>query len=121
MSRRFGSLPFWFLYPLWICICALLFAALQAVDVEDPSRRDDRILSREAGRIALRILRGRDADRFADYDVVNVAWARPREVAADPRWIVLLDRNPRTGLEEALVIELEPRGELIRIREVFRE
>ena len=88
--------------------------------MEDPSRRRDRVLSDVAGEIALRLLQDRDPERFARYEVVNVAWAREKEVAPDARWIVLVDDAARSGLDDALVVELEPRGKPIRIRKVFR-
>ncbi len=88
--------------------------------MEDPSRRRDRVSSETAGEIALAILERQDPARFAGYEVVNVAWAREREVSPDARWIVLLDHHPRTALDEAIVVELEPRGKPVRIRKVFR-
>jgi hypothetical protein len=105
---------------LWIAGCVLLFLLMQALEMEDPSRRRDRIRSEVAGEIALRLVQQRDPARFAGYEVVNVAWAREKEVAPDARWIVLLDEAVRSGLEEAVVVELEPQGKPIRIREVFR-
>jgi hypothetical protein len=111
---------FWILYLLWIAGCALLFLLMQALEMEDPSRRRDRVSSETAGEIALRLLENRDPARYGEYEVVNVAWAREREVAPDARWIVLLDRQARSGLDDAVVVELEPRGKPVRIRRVFR-
>ena len=98
----------------WIAVCALLFFALR--DVEDPSRRQDRILSADAGRIALRLLRDRDPRRFRDYHVVHVGWARAGEGGRERRWVVLADRVPHTALREAFVVELAADGKPLRIR-----
>lgn len=97
------------LYAAWIVFCAILFLLLRGA--EDPSRREGRILSVEAGQIALRAL-----DR-PGYEVVQVAWARAGEGAPEERWVVLLDKMPRTGLREAVVVELRAEdGRLIRMR-----
>ncbi|HUP45609.1 MAG TPA: hypothetical protein VM779_08870 [Thermoanaerobaculia bacterium] len=107
--------PFWALYLLWIVFCAVLFLALRGA--EDPSRRSGRILSGDAGRVALDILRQREGERFADYHVVHVAWARAGEGAPERRWIVLADRVPHSALREAIVVELTADdGTLLRIR-----
>lgn len=87
--------------------------------MEDPSRRPDRISSQAAGERALELLLERDAARFREYDVVNVAWAREREIAEESRWVVLLDRG-RTGFDDAIVVELDRTGKPIRIRSVYR-
>ncbi len=106
---------FWPLYVLWIAFCAFLFVALR--DAEDPSRRRGRILSIDAGRMAMEILRSRDPERFRDYHVVHIAWARAGEGGPENRWIVLADRLPHTALREALVVELGAEdGRLLRIR-----
>ena len=97
------------LYAAWIVFCALLFALLRGA--EDPSRREGRIPSVEAGEIALRQL------NRPGYEVVQVAWARAGEGAPEPRWVVLLDRDPRSGLREAVVVELRAEdGRPIRMR-----
>ena len=102
----------WPLYGSWIGFCALLFLAL--ANAEDPSRPEGRILSEEAGRRARAIAEGRG---FKGYGVVHVARARRGEGAGENRWVVLLDRVPRTALREAVVVELhEESGELLRIR-----
>lgn len=102
------------LYAAWILVCAVLVFALARA--EDPSRRSDRILSNDAGRIALSLLRGRD-HRFSDYEVVHVAYAKKREGAAENRWIVLVDSVPHSALRNALVVELDAAdGKLLRIR-----
>lgn len=112
------SQKFLALYVVWIAVCAILFFALR--DAEDPSRRQGRILSVDAGRIALSLLRERDA-KYESYQVVHVAWARAGEGAPEPRWVVLLDRVPHTRLEEALVVELRGEdGSLLRIRQPVR-
>lgn len=111
---------FWFVYPAWIGLCALLFFLLQ--DVKDPSKPANRIPSDRAGEIALQILRDRDPEKYASYEVVNVAWSRPRETGPESRWVVLLDERVRSGLDRAIVVELEPRtGRLIRVRDVIRD
>lgn len=104
-GRRFAAI-----YVVWTAVCAVLFLALRGA--EDPSRREGRILNLRAGSYALATLRGIDRDRFADYEVVHVAFAgRP------DRWIVLADRNPHTGLKEAVVVELDAKsGRTLRIR-----
>ncbi len=108
--RRF--LP---LYIVWIAFCAFLFAALK--NLEDPARPEGRILSYEAGRRALSILRERDAARFGGYEVVHVGRARGGEGAPEDRWVVLCDRVPHSALAEAVVVEIErDSGKLLRIR-----
>jgi len=97
------------LYAAWILFCAFLFVALRGA--EDPSRRAGRILSAEAGRMALAEL------QLPGYKVVHVAWARAGEGAPEQRWVVLLDKTPHTALHEAIVVELHAEnGALIRIR-----
>lgn len=96
-SRRWLAL-----YVAWIAVCAVLFLALRNSD--DPSRRHDRILNDDAGRLALQHL-GRVGWR--GYDVVHVAWAGKGEGVATARWIVLCDRRPRTGLAQAIVVEVD--------------
>lgn len=113
---EFLNRRFWVVYPLWIVFCAVLFLALQ--DVEDPSRPGDRIHNEEASRRALAALHRVDAKRYADYVIVNVAYARSQETGSTPRWIVLADRRTRTALREAVVVELDAAtGEVITIRE----
>lgn len=102
----------WPLYLSWIAFCALLFVAL--ADAEDPSRPQGRILSVDAGARARAIAAGRG---YAGYEVVHVARARAGEGAAVSRWVVLLDRVPRSSLREAIVVELdESTGALLTIR-----
>jgi hypothetical protein len=102
-------------YVGWIAICAVLFLALRGA--EDPSRRSGRIQSREAGVLALAIMRDRDPARFDAYEVVHVAFARAGEGAAERRWVVLLDRVPHSGLRDAVVVELRAEdGGLLRVR-----
>ena len=112
MPRR---LRFWPLYLSWVVFCALLFVILR--DAEDPSRPTGRMLSTDAGRIALAELRARDAARFRDHHVVHIAWSRAGEGAPEERWVVLTDRVPHTALREAVVVELGVTdGRLLRIR-----
>ncbi|HET7437719.1 MAG TPA: hypothetical protein VFN10_23640 [Thermoanaerobaculia bacterium] len=104
MTRRV-----WPLALAWIALCAVLFFALRGA--EDPSRRRGRILSNDAGALALRYLH-RDG-----YEVVHVAYAKRGEGAPENRWVVLLDRTPHSALREAFVVELAAdSGKLLRIR-----
>jgi len=97
MRRRY-----WLLYPLWILICAMLFLAMRGR--EDPSRRPGRILSNDAAVRALAAL------HRPGYEAVHVA-------GEGNRWIVLCDRVPHTGLQEAVVVELDAiDGHLLGIR-----
>lgn len=101
------------IYGGWIALCAVLFAGLSGAD--DPSRRADRILSNEAAGRAVRIAAARPD--LAGYGVVHVAFARAAEGGAEPRWVVLLDRDPHTSMRDAVVIELRASdGKLLRIR-----
>lgn len=114
MNRTAGSRRFRLLYVCWLLLCAILFIALRGA--EDPSRRRDRIDDDIAGQIATRVLRS-TSSRYAGYEVVNTALARTREVGRPMRWIVLLDRRPRTALREAVVVELDgTTGRLLQIR-----
>jgi hypothetical protein len=107
---------FWVLYVLWIVLCAGLFLILQPT--EEQAARSNRLPSKTAGEIAQQIVRKSDPERWGGHDVVNVAYSREGEAGPEARWIVLLDRQPRSGLAEAVVVELEPAtGALIRIRE----
>lgn len=105
----------WLVYVLWIAFCAVLFFALSGL--EDPSRPKGRLLSLDAGRRAMIILRERDRVRYREYEVVHVARARAGEGAGEDRWIVLCDRVPHSGLRDAVVVELDREtGALLRIR-----
>ena len=100
------------LYIVWIAVCGILFVALRGA--EDPSRRSGRILSNDAGNLAVAVLRqhGRPG-----YEAVHVAYARRGEGGAENRWIVLCDRVPHSALREAIVVELRAAdGRLITIR-----
>jgi hypothetical protein len=93
---------YWLLYPAWIMVCALLFFAMR--NREDPSRRPGRILSDAAAVRALAIL------HRPGYEAVHVA-------AEGNRWIVLCDRVPHAGLQEAVVVELDAvNGHLVTVR-----
>ena len=103
------------LYPAWIALCAVLFLALRGA--HDPSRRGDRMLNTEAGVRAVAILRQRDPQRFSDYEAVHVAWAGRGEGGDADRWIVLCDHARHSGLQDALVVEVDGRdGRLLTIR-----
>jgi len=102
-------------YAGWIALCAILFLALAGV--EDPSRRRDRILSNDAGRRALSLLRQSDRSRFREFEVVHVAYAGAGEGGEGGRWVVLCDRVPHSGLRKAVVVEVDARGgRLVRVR-----
>lgn len=106
----------WLLYPLWILLCAALFVALRGA--EDPSRRPGRILSDEAAVRAVALLRARDAARYRTYEAVHVAYAGAGEGGTVARWVVLCDRVPHSGLDDAVVVELDARdGRLLRVRQ----
>lgn len=110
MSRRS-----WWLYPLWIALCAVLFLALRGA--EDPSRKHDRLLNTEAGVRAVAILRQRDPARYRDYEPVHVAWAPKGEGGEANRWVVLCDHARHTGLTDAIVVEVDGKdGRLLSIR-----
>jgi hypothetical protein len=103
------------LYLSWIAVCAILFFALR--NAEDPSRRHGRILSNDAAVRAVQILRKTDPVKYRGYDVVHVAWASRGEGGSRNRWIVLCDREPRTALGAAVVVELDGTdGTLLTLR-----
>jgi hypothetical protein len=105
------------LYVAWAIVCASLFFVMRGM--EDPSRPTGRILSIEAGARAVTVLREIDQERFRAYSVVHVAGARPGEGGAEDRWVVLLDREPRTRLRDAIVVELATEdGRTLRVRSV---
>lgn len=92
---------------------------LIARDWEDPSRRTDRIANEAAAREAELLLDRIDGGRYADYEVVNVSFARRGEVGPEPRWLVLCDRPERTRLRDAIVVELRASdGAFLRMRRV---
>ena len=100
------------LYIVWIAVCGILFVALRGAD--DPSRRPGRILSSDAGDLAVAVLRQHGS---RGYEAVHVVYAPRGEGAAENRWIVLCDRVPHTALREAVVVELRAvDGSLIVIR-----
>jgi len=103
----------WWLYPVWIAVCAIAFVALRGA--EDPSRRSGRILSNDAGDRAVAILVTQP--QFHGYEAVHVAYAGKGEGGPQARWIVLCDRIPHTALHDAVVVELDARdGRLLSIR-----
>ena len=111
MIRRVRRRFFW-LYPAWIALCAVLFFAVRGA--EDPSRRRDRILNNDAAILALRAL---PKPRYAGYETVHVAYAPRGEGGDRARWVVLCDRVPHTALRDAVVVELDARdGTLLTIR-----
>jgi hypothetical protein len=114
MITRVPRRSVWF-YPVWIALCAVLFFALR--NAEDPSRRHGRILNDDAAARAVAILHQRDPLRFAGYEPVHVAWAGRGEGGDANRWIVILDKHIRTGLRDAVVVEVDGRdGHLLTIR-----
>lgn len=107
---------FWVVYLVWILLCAGLFAATR--DMEDPSRRSDRISNLNAGIRATRLLRSAFPGQFTGHVVTHIASSRSGELGPEARWVVLFDSPSRPGLEGAVVVELRARdGSLIRIRE----
>jgi hypothetical protein len=99
----------------------MLFVALRGA--EDPSRRRGRILSDDAGVRAIACLTARDANRYAGYEAVHVAYAGNREGERTDvaRWVVLCDRHARTSLRDAVVVELRAEdGALLRLRKPVR-
>lgn len=105
----------WIVYPLWLGVCLLLFVAMR--DWPDPSRPSGRIINDEAARAAEKILQMLDGGKYADYEVVNVSFARGGEAGKEPRWLVLCDEDERTQLKRAIVIELRSTdGRFIRAR-----
>ena len=110
------SQVFFGVYVLWIAICAILFVVLR--HAEDPSRRAGRILSNDAGTLAVLILRQRG---LRDYEAVHVAYAGRGEGGSENRWVVLCDRVPHTALRDALVVELRAGdGSLLTIRKPLK-
>jgi hypothetical protein len=95
---------FWFVYPVWIAICAVLFVAV--ADLPDPSKKSDRIENELAGERALAILKASDPVRFANYEAVHVSYAKRNEVSPESRWLILCDDKDRTGLRDAVVVHL---------------
>jgi len=110
VSRRWIAL-----YAGWIALCAVLFLALAGR--EDPSRRQDRILSNDAGMRALALLRQSDRIRYRDFEVVHVAYAGAGEGGREGRWVVLCDAVPHTALRAGVVVELRAGdGRLLQVR-----
>ncbi|HEU4889397.1 MAG TPA: hypothetical protein VFV49_16040 [Thermoanaerobaculia bacterium] len=106
----------WPLYLGWIALCAILFLALAGL--EDPSRPKGRILSIDAGNRALAVARQQG---LRDYSVVHVARALKGEGGEEDRWVVLLDHDPHTRLDDAVVIELAVEdGRVLRMRKPLR-
>jgi hypothetical protein len=99
---------YFLLYPAWILACVVLFLALRGA--EDPSRPRGRVLSNDAGAIAVRIVR--TLPQYRGYEAVHVA------LSDDHRsWIVLCDAVPHTALARAVVVELDAaNGKLLKIR-----
>src|SRR5438876_10338739 len=76
VRRPLSKVEGWLLYPAWILLCAALVFALR--NSEDPSRRQGRILSNDAGVRAVNLLRQVDRARYRDYEAVHVAWEENR-------------------------------------------
>lgn len=111
---------FWVVYLLWILLCAGLFAATR--NMQDPSRRSDRISNVDAGIRATGLLRAAFPGQLTEHVVTHVAASRSGELGPESRWVVLFDAPSRPGLEGAMVVELRARdGSLIRIREAVVE
>lgn len=85
--------------------------------VEDPSRRRDRVPQRVAAERALKTLHQLDWERYRSYEIVHIAWARAGEIHPEPRWLVLCDTVPRSGLRHAVVVEVGGRdGRFLAVR-----
>jgi hypothetical protein len=109
---------YWIVYVVWIVLCAALFFALR--NVEDPSRRSDRISNDSAGAIALAALVQRDPARFDGYEAVHVAYSPTGELGSEARWVVLCDTRRSSQLRDAVVVELRASdGQILRIRDAI--
>jgi hypothetical protein len=97
---------YWLTYPVWIGFCAILFLMLRGAP--DPSRPLDAFWTETAIEVSLEALRSEPSGRFDDYEIIHVARARRGELTMEgPRLLVLADRRMRSGLREAVVLELE--------------
>jgi hypothetical protein len=102
---------------VWILISIGSVVALR--NRPDPSRAGTELDSDAAARRAVAILNSVDSARFHDYGVATVAYAKTGELKGESRWIVLCDRVERTGLADAVVVELSANGRrLLRLRHV---
>jgi hypothetical protein len=91
-----------------MALCAVLFLALRGA--QDPSRPKGRVLSNDAGVLAVRILRTQP--QYRGYEAVHVALSDDHR-----RWIVLCDAVPHTALQRAIVVELDSaNGKLLKVR-----
>jgi hypothetical protein len=108
---------YWLAYPTWIVLCAALFFSLGHIG--NPARRSDRIDDDRATAIALAHLRRVEPVRFADYEVVHVTYARKGEASSDSRWLILCDARERSGMRDAVIVELSARdGSVIDLRQM---
>ena len=116
---RRGVASSWLLYIVWIAVCGILFVALRGA--EDPSRRPGRILSNDAGDLAVAVLRqtiARATPATKPFTSRTRARGRAGGVA---RWVVLCDRVPHSALRDAVVVELDAQdGSLLTIRKPVR-
>ena len=106
---------YWILYVATTAVCAVLFLSLQGV--EDGSVRHDRLDNEQASQRAIAMLKSANPQRYANYEVVNAAFARKGEIGPTARWVILCDTPQHSGLHDAVVVEIDGRtGALIRIR-----
>jgi hypothetical protein len=95
---------YWAVYVLWIAVsCAIIGATIY---LPDASRTNGRVESEEAERHALLALHKLDPKRYAGYEVVAVTASGRGELGEEARWVVLCDREQRSGLSSAVVVEL---------------
>jgi hypothetical protein len=93
-------------YPVWIGFCAILFLLLRGAP--DPSRPADAFWTEKAAEISLEALRRDPSGRFDEYEILHVARVRRGELTMEgPRLLVLADHRRRSGLREAVLLELE--------------
>ncbi|HUF18565.1 MAG TPA: hypothetical protein VMS12_11040 [Thermoanaerobaculia bacterium] len=108
----------WLLYPLWILLCGLLFAAL--LGAPDPARPAGRLTEKEGIAKAEAALKSRPG--FDSHRVVHAAWSPKGELGGESRWVVLFRAVEAQGLQSSVVVEVTgDEGRLIRMRGVGGE
>jgi hypothetical protein len=110
----FRRLRYWTAYPAWIAFCAILVLMVNAVASSSAPPALD---GQAAGQVALRHVRSMGPE-YAGHEVVHVAKTRAGETGPEARFVVLCDREERSGLRHALVVELSAEsGEVLEVRE----
>ena len=103
---------------IWWIACLAAINALRGVPFAE---RDQPITMEVASEIAIEELRAVDPDRYEDYVVLNAAYSKSGELGLEPRWIVLCDDIDRTGLREAVAMDIDSEtGRVLRIRKGLR-